>query len=323
MPSVVSYKTGIILNYFLTEADCMFLEPSQTTPSRFVKLDGVVRDIEAHILHSGSQSQLIPINNKLGIPAYMLVAGSMCKAKPFGIPITFNNRGTESLVVDARHLTSPSVVGGYRVSNLLDFNHLRVVATLTAVWMSKDKHFLHSTAMDLAPIFATWFSTTLSSTLGLPLEQRGELSIVAAYYYLSLIGVETNKLKLTSKIAIDLKFEYDWVESILANVGELTDLASYVEALKTTSAGIRLDKVDTATLYQVSAGVWKLDAVNRGMTEVAMEYPPIVIAMTYTALTDRSYRKLRFYDYVSLFERRREIQDLPNALKTILNSQGE
>lgn len=296
----------------------MFLEPSQTTPSRFVKLDGVVKDIEAHSFHSGPQSQLIPVNNRLGLPVYVLVAGSMCKAKPFGIPITFKYKGVESVVVDARHLTSPSAVGGFKITNLLDFNHLKVIAVLTAVWMSKDKHFLHSTAMDLTPIFATWFSTTLGSTLGLPMEQRGEISIVAAYYYLNLVGVDIDKLKLTTKIAIDLKFEYEWVESIVSGLDKVDDLASYVEALKTTSAGVRLDKVDAATLYQVSAGVWKLDAVSRGLTEVAMEYPPFLIAMTYTALMDRSYRKLRFYDYVSLFERRREIQDLPNSLKTIL-----
>lgn len=291
----------------------MIIQPSEATACSFIKLDGIIKDIEQYAL-SNESSQLFPLRNALGNDLYMLTAGTGCRAKPFGVPIKIKYGPKDAYVVDARQVTAISSMNNFRITSLPDYELLGLVGLTTTIWDSVDRHLIANIASDLSPIYATWLSSTISAAFNLAVDQRTEISILAAYFYWSQLGIETDVDRIGARIAQDLKLEFSRVIGVIDTAGELANLQSFVDALKTTSAGVRLDKFDIPTLYQVSAGVW-MGAMGRSIMEVALEYPAYIVALTNMALTDRSYRRSRFFEYVNLFDRRPEIKQLPDSLQ--------
>ena len=296
----------------------MIIEPKDATSCSFIKLDGIVRDLEGYAL-SHNSSQLQALNNAIGKDLYLLVAGTECRAKPFGVPVKIKIHNKECYVVDARQVTAISAMNAYKVTNQPDFDLLGWIGLMTAIWDSEDKSLVANLATDLSPIYATWISSTVSAAFNLDVDQRTEVSIVAAYFYWSLLGIEESVDKISSRIAKDMKLDFNKVIDVVENAGEVKDLAGLVTALKSTSGGVRLDKLDIAALYQVSTGAW-MGANGRSIMEIAIEYPPYIVALTYKALTEKGYRRSRFFEYVSLFDRRSEINNLPNSLEYLKKS---
>lgn len=296
----------------------MINQPKDATSCNFLNVDGIIKEVELYSL-SGNTSQLYSLGNLLGLPVHVLVAGTECKAKPFGVPLRMKIFNTDAYVVDARQVTSISNAFQYKVTNSADFSLLGLIGIMSAIWDSTDNHMVKNAASDLAPIYANWLAATISSAFNLALDQRTEIQIVAAYFYWTLLQIEDDKNKIAARIAVDIKTDFDRVANLLDGVEELNTLESFVAALKTTSAGVRLDRFDVATLYQVSTGVWT-GAAGRTHMEVALEHPAYILALTATALTERSYRRARFAEYVSLFDRRPEIKQLPLTVKHITQS---
>lgn len=290
----------------------MIDQPKNTTASIFVKLDGIVRDVELYAL-SNDNAQLHDLQNAIGTPLYMLVAGTGCKAKPFGIPIKCTISGKDAYVIDVRQVTAISSIGGFRITNIPDMDTIGLTGLMTAIWDSGDRHLVANIASDLSPIYATWLSTTLSAAFNLDISQRTDVTIVAALFYFNQLAIDDNVDRIIGRIAKDLKLEFDKVSGVVDNVGECSTLNDFITALKGTSGGLILDKLDIPTLFQVSTGVWG-GAIGKTMMEVAMEFPPYIVALTNNALTDKSYRRTRFFEYVKLFDRRPEIQHLPEAI---------
>lgn len=290
----------------------MIKQPQEATSCSFNKIEAIIRELEQYKL-SPDASQLIYQQNALGNPLYVLVAGTGCKAKPFGYPIKVKFNGEDAYVVDARSVTAISGMGNYRVTNVADYDLLVKLGTLTTIWDSVDHKTVANIAVDLSPIYATWLSSTLAAAFNLQTDQRTEVSILAAYFYWLQLDVEDNVDRLASRIAVDLKLEFDRVIGVIEEAGDISKVAGFVDALKASSGGIRLEKLDVATLWQVSTGVWS-GALGRTTMEIAMEFPPYIVALTVMALTDRSYRRTRFHDYVSLFDRRPEIRQLPESV---------
>ena len=291
----------------------MINQPSAATSCSFVKLDGIIKDIELYAL-SHDNSQLHAMSNALGNPLYMLTAGTGCRAKPFGVPVKIKFGDKDAYVVDARQVTAISALGQFRVTNLPDYELLGLIGLTTTIWDSSDRNLVGNVASDLSPIYATWLSSTISAAFNLAVDQRTEISILAAYFYWTQLGLESDPDRIAARIAKDLKLDFDRVITVVDNAGALTNLESFITAIKTTSGGIRLDKFDVPTLYQVSAGVW-MGAMGRPIMEVALEFPPYIVALTNMALVDRSYRRSRFFEYVNLFDRRPEIKQLPESLQ--------
>lgn len=296
----------------------MIKEPKDATSCSFIKLDGIIRDLEGYAL-SHNSAQLQPLSNMMGLDLYILVAGTECRAKPFGIPIKIKIRDKDCYVVDVRQTTAVSAMNSFRITNHPDFELLGWVGLMTAIWDSEDHQRVATIATDLSPIYATWLSSTIAAAFNLQVDQRTEVSILAAYFYWSLLDIEDNPDKIAARISKDLKLDFDRVIEVIENAGEVKDLNGFITALKGTSAGLRLDKLDVATLLQVSTGVW-MGSNGRSIMEVAIEYPPYIVALTYQALTNKSYRRSRFFEYVSLFDRRPEISQLPDSLDYLKKS---
>ncbi len=290
----------------------MIDQPQEATSCSFNKIDSIVRELEQYKL-SPDSSQLIFQQNALGNPLYVLVAGTECKAKPFGYPLKVKFSGEDAYVVDARSVTAINGMHQYRVTNVSDWDLLLKLATLTTIWDSVDRRALANIAVDLSPIYATWISSTVAAAFNLQVDQRTEVSILAAYFYWLQLGVEDNLDKIASRIAMDLKLEFSRVIEVVENAGDMQKLDGFVTALKASSGGVRLKDVDVATLWQVSTGVWT-GQLGRTTMEIASEYPPYIVALTTMALIDRSYRRTRFHEYVMLFDRRQEIKQLPESV---------
>lgn len=291
----------------------MISSPQETTACSFNDLSGIIKELEQYNL-SNDNHQLVNGQNVFGLPLHGLVAGTGCRAKPFGYPIKVKFRGADAYVVDLRPMTAASSMRDHKVTNHPDYELLILIGILTAIWDSPDRSMVANIAADLSPIYATWLSSTLSAAFNLQVDQRTEVSIIAAYFYWQQLGVEANPDKIAARIAMDLKLDFDRVIEVIDTAGDMSDLNGLIAALKASSGGIRMDKIDVSTVWQVSAGVWT-GALGRNIMEVALEFPPYIVALTTAALTEKGYRRSRFFDYVSLFDRRHEVRQLPESIK--------
>lgn len=289
--------------------------PHQTTSCRFIKLDTIAKGIESYAL-SHENYQLVPINNLFGLPCYILTAGTSCSVKPFTIPVKFNLRGQECYCIDARQVTAVSGYGSYRITSFPDWNLLSLLCLLTSIWDSSDRTLVENIAIDLSAIYGTWVSSTISAYGNLQPDQRGEVTILGAYFYLSQITEEAKNIdKISGRIAKDLKLDFDRVYDVVSTAGSpILNLDDFVEAIKATSAGIRLDKLETPVIYQVSTAVWT-GTLGRGIMEVALEFPPYIVALVHQAINEKSYRRCRFFEYVEIFNRRREIEAINHPIE--------
>lgn len=290
----------------------MIEQPKDATSSTFIKLDGIIKDIEIYAL-SHDNTQLHSLNNAIGLPLYMLTAGTGCRAKPFGIPIKIMFGGKDVYVVDGRQVTAISSIDSFKITNHPELDTIAMTGLMAAIWDSPDRHMVANVATDLSPIYATWLSSTIAASFNLHIDQRTEVSIVAAWFYWNLLNIEDNVDKIIGRISKDLKLDFDRVSGVVDTVGPCATLDEFIVALKGTSGGLRLDKFDIPTLYQVSTGVWS-GASGRTIMEIAIEYPPYIVALTNNALTDKSHKRTRFFEYVHLYDRRIEIMRLPEAV---------
>jgi hypothetical protein len=221
----------------------MIDQPKNTTASVFIKLDTIVKDIELYAL-SNDNAQLHSLDNAIGTPLYMLVAGTGCRAKPFGIPVKCNLAGIEAYVIDVRQVTAISAMGGFRITNIPDMETLGLTGLMTAIWDSPDRHLVANIASDLSPIYSTWLSTTISAAFNLDISQRTDVNITAALFYWKQLNIDDNIDKIIGRIAKDLRLEFDKVSTIVDNAGECSTLDEFLVALKGTSGGVILEKLD-------------------------------------------------------------------------------
>ena len=289
-------------------------KPQEANSAVFFKTDSIIRELEKYAHHPAGSHQLRMIGNKLGDPVYYLVAGSDCQAKPFGFPLEIQIHGNKAWIVDVRAVTSPSLIGGFKVTNVPDYELILDLGLATSIWASSDKHFLESIASACAPVYATWISSTLVPAFGLEADQKSEVFILAAYYYWCQLGEVTNPDKVAQRIAIDLRVEFDRVISLIDLNPNINSLADFCTAIKGTSGGVRLNDITPETIYQTSAGVWT-GARGRSFMEIALEYPAYFATLVKETLVTRSYSRTRFSDYVKIYDRRPDIKEIPRSFE--------
>lgn len=295
----------------------MISNPLNTVACVPYKVDQIVSGIEKYAIQHPERNQLQRIGVTSPYPVYAFVHGSDCTVKPFDFPLKVVIDSEDAYVFDARNSTRTGGFSSYTVTNPADFGTMSLVSSLSCAWDSDDQSIIANLAAEVLPIYATWQSSTISAAFNLGVDQRTEVMIVAALYYWNLLGIEGNPDKVALRISIDLKVDIDKVFEMASLVGEGSDISTYIEALKGTSAGVRLEKLDTALLYQVSTGAWP-STNGRTLLSIGIQYPPIILAMTSLVTQDKSYRRGRFRDYVSIYDRRPAIATLSQTLAKLL-----
>lgn len=145
--------------------------------------------------------------------------------------------------------------------------------------------------------FVRWITLAISQRFNLGLEYQLRLQVICAYYYHALQSGEVNmddstKVRLSQSISRVVSVPPDVVMEVGDKLGKLENGDDLAHAIAEHSGSVRLAKLKFTDLYMLIAASW-VGTNSRENAGVALEHFPTFIAMVYSALGEKSYRKTR------------------------------
>lgn len=268
----------------------MFDTPYQTTPcSRFV-LDKITTGIRQQEISEA----LIEVQ---GAPGIALVRPGVVDFPPFQQAITKVEAPTlqHSVVIDGRKLLR----GDGSPVRIDTYAHAILTARLIQRWVEGDvgvrRDFL-SVGDFPVKCFASWISGTLSLRLSLDFAQTAMLRALATIYFIQLhesadgssTALDQDRLMVRAARSLPGVDPVTLGMSV-GEVPKMKNIAEFVVWVKKTLSTARTDELTVGFLYIALAASYGVE--YREAVTVALEYPPIFIAMVYTATQDRGYMK--------------------------------
>lgn len=228
----------------------------------------------------------------------------------------FVNLGTDQepkLVLDGRpYMRLDRRTGTYRLTAANDYMFQCVRGALTLRLLEGDKHILRRLGDVPAITFVRWITLALAQRFNLDLGTQMRMSIVCAYYYYSLFDSELAddneaRVMMANIVARVTRADLRTVTEVSDSIKSLKTVDDFVATLSSDIGSIRMGQLKFPDLFTLVASSFV--GVNyRENVGVALEHLPTFIAMVYTALSDRSYRK-------TVISRRAETAGRTNELK--------
>lgn len=209
------------------------------------------------------------------------------------------NVGTEDepkLVIDARpYMRFDRRLDTYRLTAENDYAFQCVRLALTYRLLSGDKAMFNRLGDVPVKVFTRWITLSLAQRFNLPLEAQLPMSIICAYYYYGLVygDVEMDveeRTRLAPFVARATLAPVNNVLDIAERIGPMKKAGDLARELSTNGGTIRMGEMKYADLYTLIASSW-VGINSRENVGVALEHIPTFIAMLYTAIGERSYRK--------------------------------
>lgn len=180
----------------------------------------------------------------------------------------------------------------------------RLFATLTAGWedVAVNETYQTFTALPLRT-FAQWVARSLSVRFDFSLEEQNRAAIYAALYYLCLGSSVTelfnsrNEAKTVAKLAAATNLPATLVQEVCANTDsdlfgdddEPTSIYVLIALLQSISPQTKA-VVSLPSLLAVTNRSWVGDN-GPTLCTLALEYPPVFLALVYSAVKDNSYQQ--------------------------------
>lgn len=216
---------------------------------------------------------------------------------PFQQPLTKREIPTleADLVIDGRQLLRAD---GQPVKQDV-FNHAVVTANLTLMWM-KNEESIRKDMLNLgdfpAKVFGQWLGQALSLRLSLDLGQAALLRAVTSIYYIQMYEPlpenptddDRDKI-LVRAVRSTPGVDYETLLSILGTIPRLNNLSDYIEYVKKVLDTPRTGGLNISLIYTALGYSW--GPQYREAVAVALEYPPIFLALVYTTCKQHSYTK--------------------------------
>lgn len=306
----------------------MFKFPYETTPCASYQISSV-RKALMHALVSGELSPVTSLatsGTKAGetLKGVLEVPPSLKSIPAFSQPVWLDGMNREALVLDTRAFVSEKRDGTLKVTNPTEYRFASLKAVFIRSWIVGGAEEQSGFGDFPATVFSRILSEGLVRRLGLsPLDQMN-VSVISAYYYFCLFLpndtqlTENLKVKLASRVARATRVNLEKTLAILDVLPFLKDINDYLSALKEYLNTPRLDKVNVGFLYAAIGGVW-FGAHARESVAMALEYPPVFLAMLYLSLTDRSYHRAYFTKTVLSTAKEAVRKDFTRQLSAYLN----
>ncbi len=166
--------------------------------------------------------------------------------------------------------------------------------------------------------FATWLSDNLTRKFGLDLNNQLQLKILALIYYAHLFVDKFDQDEL-SKLIIRAKEDVlipRLLEEVYEKCGELETIDDFCRACYDVTGNIRLKDLDYTVLTNVLANNW-IGTTGKEITLLSLEHPPTWLALVYTSITQRSYKKTFIATVVDRLNKRGKGDEFLNTLVTI------
>lgn len=231
--------------------------------------------------------------------------------------ITLETGKSRKFVIDARpYMRWDRQNDTYKLTAESDFGFQCNRAALTQLLAEDGITAFHRFGDVPAKTFIRWVTLGVSQRFQLPIDVQMTLMVISAYYYFTCFEPE-RKLDLDSKVMLAQRVSritsvpQPLVLEIADKLPQMSDAEQFAFAIKEHSGSIRLGDIRFVDLFTILAPSWV--GVNaRENCGVALEHLPTFIAMTYSALGDRSYRK-------TLMTKRAETAGRQNDMKVFVD----
>lgn len=300
----------------------MFETPYQTTPcSRFAleKTTSGIRKLEIN------EQLVAPETTPAGI---LFVPPGVIDFPPFLQPMTKKEIPTltADIVLDGRSLLRSD---GSR--NKLDaFGHAVLTAQLTRMWIDEQtdyKRDLLNVSDFPAKVFINWISSAVSLRLGLDFGQVAILRSLTAIYYIQLFGALTNPedLQEVDRILTRAARYLPGVDSgtlqrVAGEIPTLNTIADFIAWVHRVIDSPRIEQLTVAVLYTGLGFSW--GPAYREAVAVALEYPPIFLALVYSSTIERSYSTTGLGKTIQRTAQRNADKDYVKNLKHLIDHKG-
>lgn len=308
----------------------MFKSPYQTFSCSGYILDKLTQEIQKELaVDQWGWTQ--PLDNRIGVEVLQLKANDRFNPASFAHPIDVirpGARGTEEkrlVLIDVRPFTKANRYNEMSVTNSVEMGVAQRRAQLHSIWITSDAYLLRNTVGALMPIFASWISESIAKRLDMDAISQLKVANIAAWWYWCQYNEkedlnEGTRNKIYRIIADATRSSFDSVEEDLGEIQYFSDITTFCEEAKERLNNPRIKHLDPGALIQLSTGVW-VGTHAREIMAVAIEYPPYLAAVVYTALHERGMRSAQFTKLVQRYITRPDIKGFKQSIDQLAQSE--
>ena len=309
----------------------MLKSPYQTFSCSTYILDKITSDIQKE-LAVDPWSWSAGANNQIGLPVIQLFANERFNPPPFAHPLDVvrpaANRGEleqKTVVIDCRPFTKATRFNELVVTNHPEMNLARRRAILHSIWVTSDDYLLRNTMNSLMPIFASWISESLVKRLDMDALSQLKLANIAAWWFWCQCNNKTDlnegtRNKVYRMVSDATRASFDSVEEDLDGIEYFDDIVTFCNETKERLNKPSIKHLDPGALIQLTTGVW-MGVHAREIMAVAVEYPPYLAAVVYSALHERGMRSAQFTKLVQRFVTRPDIKGFKNSIDKLATAE--
>lgn len=203
--------------------------------------------------------------------------------------LTIPGKSSPVWVIDGRDFWRSDM--SLLATNDWTFQCVRIILTDAAL-----QNNVHPIRMGTLPakVFVRWIVQTLTVRYNLDVGTQLAIGAIAGLYYYQMISAERlekeNLFHYTSHVATISGLARDQVAGLLEGVDTLYTIDDMLTEFKRVGHSTRLNELNFTGLFMVVAQSW-IGVHSRENIGVALEHGPTFLAMVYSALNDRSFRK--------------------------------
>lgn len=252
-------------------------------------LDSIKSELELQVV---SGKGIVPAD---GYPGIFFVTEEVESVPPFPLPIELN----EKYYIDARPFTSISKNGELKIRDMINSNFQLELAVLERTWVhSEYKDEFYCISNFLISSFSHWLGSNLKHNWRLDYTAELQFNAAAALYYTGLhynnINDDMVATRLKRNITKHVTTSYSDIEFITNDqvVEFPRDVVEFSNFLVASDIHLMLKSFKPMSLINIMAKTFTFGLINpKVVVEVAMEHPPVFIALVGTILKNQFLRK--------------------------------
>lgn len=252
------------------------------------------------MLVANAEGALTPINHFKGLFAVLEKTPELEAIPVFRHPLSQEVQSIPYTYIDLRPYRGTLKLNADGTTDFVNEGSVGIIfrrAVLEMAWSEGNiDAFYFNVDVPLA-IFAKWLTGLLKNKLNLNELVAEKLKAITAYYYYCL-HCDTKDFNdrrhevFCVKISRILNIPYQKLDLWLRPVGYMANLDDYCKALAEFGESLSLKRIDKRILWTLTSTSWFGSSEVREQLAVALEYPPMFIAMIYSACAgEKQYRK--------------------------------
>ncbi|QTH80310.1 hypothetical protein PA10_00110 [Pseudomonas phage pPa_SNUABM_DT01] len=302
----------------------MITSPWNSTALRQHKLDKILSEIAI------AKAMGALINDG---PRVLLVTPLAEKVDAFVLPITsveyaerkLNDNG--AVFMDGRSFMRKEnrSDSGFVVNNQMQADFFNRIGELTALWIAQPimREDFMRTGDIAAQVYISWLSSAITNKLGVDLEVAREIQIITAVFFAQQFHSaedsvsDRGKEKFVKLIQRWTRHPIQLIQSIVESLPYMELLSDFVKALQEHfSQNTRVTQVNTGYLVMSLGRSW----FGYGATEiasVALEYPPVFLALVEAAANAKVWRKTHLGKLVENLNQSRAAESFARSMEIL------